>query len=461
MRMLTRLAKACWNAYATAFSRVAGAALSNRGLTVVVLLASLVLVTGPWLRSSVSRDFRGIHIPWNNTADAPFLPENVAQAPRAWRWDSIATPMIAIVAVGVVIALVRPRWTSHVFGLLLAVSIPALAVSLWNHPGLFEFFESEIRGRSMLRTVFREASDDMMTARAPDRLQAFGGQVGKADLLEPRHAMLLPLQYWMYGPWLVALALIATIATRKDSWSRRVVYAGSWAGAGVLLAAAATWPRLLAEYHWAQSDAHEARNQFAEAQCSLEAAHASMPELGRLERYWMAKGRLDFRQRRSGEYCAFFIAKQYLDIRDLDRARAELEPYAYAQGAPAQRDLLAEIIGHIAANFAHNGRDGAAEVAWREAVSIAPWKPAYWVAEAVTILGSAPSRAREVEDRLLDKLCNVGDCFVGSDLASALGDAYFETGDFERARDMYGKAMDLFHLPKYVNLHAQEGRLGM
>jgi Flp pilus assembly protein TadD len=55
----------------------------------------------------------------------------------------------------------------------------------------------------------------------------------------------------------------------------------------------------------------------------------------------------------------------------------------------------------------------------------------------------------------------VGDCFVGSDFASALGDAYFETGDFDRARVMYTKAMDLFHLPKYVNLHAQEGRLGM
>jgi hypothetical protein len=62
---------------------------------------------------------------------------------------------------------------------------------------------------------------------------------------------------------------------------------------------------------------------------------------------------------------------------------------------------------------------------------------------------------------LLGRLCDVGDCFIGSDMASALGDAYFETGDFQRARDMYAKAMDLFHLPKYVNIAAQEGRLGM
>jgi tetratricopeptide (TPR) repeat protein len=461
MKLITRIVKVCWSAYAMAFSRVAGALLSNRGLAIMLLLGSLVLITGPWLRSSVSRDFRGPHIPWNSTAAARFAAENVAEAPRAWRWDSIAVPLAAIVVVGVFIVLIRPRWTSHVFGLLLAVSIPALAVTLWNHPSLFEFFESEIRGRSMLRTVFREQNDDMMTARAPDRLQAFGGQTGKIDLLEPAHPMLVPLRYWMYGPWLVMAALVGVIATQHTTWSRRLAYAGGWTAAGVLLAAAATWPRSLAEYHWAWADAYETRNQFAEAEKSLDEARATMPELGHLRRYWLAQGRLDYRQHKSGEYYAFFIAYQYLTIGDLDRARAELEPYAHIRGATAQRDLLAEIIGHIAAGFASQGKDGAAEVAWREASNIAPWKPAFWVAEAVTVLGGAPERAKEIEDRVLNRLCNVGDCFVGSDVASALGDAYFETGEFERAREMYGKAMQLFHLPKYVNLHAQEGRLGM
>jgi hypothetical protein len=56
---------------------------------------------------------------------------------------------------------------------------------------------------------------------------------------------------------------------------------------------------------------------------------------------------------------------------------------------------------------------------------------------------------------------DVGDCFVGADLATALGDAYFVTGEFDRARDMYSLAMNIFHLPKYVNVHAQEGKLGM
>jgi hypothetical protein len=460
MNTLGNFFRACWNAFATAFSWVAGTLLSNRALAVMLLAGMTILIIGPWLRSSVSRDFRGVHIPWNN-GGSPFLAENVAEAPRQWRWDSIATPLLAVVALGIPVILIRPRWTSHVFGLMLALSIPALAVTLWNHPSLFEFFESEVRGRQMLRTVFRGQNIDMMTARAPDRLQAFGGQVGKIDLLEPTHPLLAPFQYWMYGPWLVMAAVVGVIATRRTVWSRRLAYAGAWAAAGVLLAVAATWPRWLAEYHWARADSLETHNLFPEAEAELEHAHAAMPDLAGLRRYWLAKGRLDYRQHEPGEYQAFFIAYQYLQIGDLERARAELEPYVHISGSTAQRDMLGEIVGHIAAGFASRGQNGAAEVAWREASNIAPWKPAYWVAEAVTVLGASPERAKEIEDRVFGRLCNVGDCFVGSDVASALGDAYFETGQFDAARDMYARAMQLFHLPKYVNLHAQEGRLGM
>jgi hypothetical protein len=461
MNTITRFLKACWNAYAAAFSRIAGALLSNRGLAIMLLLGSVLLIIGPWLRSSVSRDFRGVHIPWNNYGTAQFLPEYVAEAPRDWRWDSIAVPLLAIVAAGVLVVLFRRQWTSQVFGLLLAVSIPALAVALWNHPGLYEFFESEVRGRSMLRVVYNTQSDDLMTVRAPDRLQSFGGQSGRRELLEPSHPLLEPMKYWMYGPWLVMAAAIGVIASRPGPWSSRVAHAGKWAGVGAALAVAATWPRLLAEYHWARAESFEHRHEFALAQQSLERARLTMPDLGYLRRYWQTKGRLDYRQQKPGDYRDFFIASQYLANSDLSRARAELEPSVHADSSAPQRDLLAEIIGHSAVLYSAQGKQGAAEIAWREAGDIASWKPTYWVAEAVTALGAAPERAPEIEQRMLNQLCEVGDCFVGCDFASALGDAYFETGDFERARVMYTKAMDLFNLPKYVNLHAQEGRLGM
>src|SRR5690606_16447573 len=85
MRLITRFVAACWELYARAFSFVASSALSNRGLTLTLFAVCFLLITGPWLRSSVSRDFRGVHIPWNNLASSRFLPEYVAEAPRDWR----------------------------------------------------------------------------------------------------------------------------------------------------------------------------------------------------------------------------------------------------------------------------------------------------------------------------------------------------------------------------------------
>jgi hypothetical protein len=461
MKRIANFFVACWQLYARAFSFVASSALSNRGMTLALFAACTIFITGPWLRSSVSRDFRGVHIPWNNLASSRFLPEFVAEAPREWRVDSVAVPLLAIVVVGLPLALARPRWAGHVFGMLLLVSIPAVAVTLWNHPGIYEFFESEIRGRSMLRTVYRMEHDDLMTVRAPDRLQAFGGQRGRQDLLEPDHPMLEPLKYWMYGPWLVGAALVGVLSIRRASWRERAKPALAWSAAGIVLAAAATWPRWVAEFHWANALEHEQRNEFQQASDALDSACATMPSLRYTRRYWLMQGRLDYRSRRDSDYRTFFVAAQYVESGDVERARTELEPSVTNSSMSAPRDLLAEIIGHAAAGHTAAGKRGAAEEAWKEAAAIAPWKPTYWVAHAVTVLGTQPSRAPEIEQRYLGELCAVGDCFVGCDFASALGDAYFETGDFESARRLYAMAMDIFHLPKYVNLHAQEGRLGM
>jgi tetratricopeptide (TPR) repeat protein len=309
---------------------------------------------------------------------------------------------------------------------------------------------------------------DMMSARAPDRLQAFGGQGEKIDLLKPTHPMLAPLQYWMYGPWLVTAAFVAAVATRRAAWPRRFAFAGCWAGVGVLLAGATTWPRWVAEYHWAKADSLESANRFAEADDQLQRALEAMPDLAATRRYWLSKGRLGYRQQEAGEHVSFFIAWQYLNSGDLNRARAELEPYvAKSGGRTPQRDLLGEIIGYVAISYVSNGNPTASELAWSEAATVASWKPTYWVAQAATILATAPHRAAEVEEKFLPKLVggkrggDVGECFVGADLATALGDAYFVTGEFDRARDMYSLAMNIFHLPKYVNVHAQEGKLGM
>jgi tetratricopeptide (TPR) repeat protein len=118
-------------------------------------------------------------------------------------------------------------------------------------------------------------------------------------------------------------------------------------------------------------------------------------------------------------------------------------------------------LGHLATEYASRGKFGAAEQLWGEAVELAPWIPAYWIGEAVCVLSANPRRVDEVKAQLLPRLDQIGDCFISCDFASILGDAYFDEGEFHAARDMYSNAIEIFQLPKYVNLHAQEGRLGM
>jgi tetratricopeptide (TPR) repeat protein len=464
MRLIKNALSWVWRQRTALAARPTEALLSNRGLITFALLVSILLIMGPWLRPSVSRDFRGVHIPWGDSNSSGFLPQQAVQAPRPWRWDSVAIPLLTIAVVGMAIVWLRPRWTPQVFGLLLAAGLPALAATLWNHPALIEFFDGEIAGRRMIRTMFRHQHDDMMTVRAPDRLAAFGAEDESTEvyLQAPSLSVMAPLDYSMYGTWFLSLAAAGLIATQQGSWRQRVGFAALWTGAGIVLAAAVTWPRWTAEYYWAQADKLERANNFAAAEASLEKARQTMRCLGETRRYWVARGRLAYRQHNAPRYETFFVANQYYENGDPLRAEAELAPFAQLETAAiAERDLMSDVLGNIAVGHIAQGQSAGAKVAWQRAVECAPWKPAYWVSLAAAELAESPSEAPLLHQRMIDQLVEVGDCFVGSDVASALGDAYFEMGEFDRARAMYSEAKRLFDLPKYVNLHAQEGRLGM
>lgn len=463
--MLTKIASlylAVFNFVTWLASQVAGAIFSNRCLALGTLLACGLLAIGPWLRPAISPDFRGIHIPWTSSPNVQFLPEHVIEVPRPWRWDSVATPVLVVVAVGMIVVLVRPAWTRHVFGLLVALSIPAVAAAFLNHPAVIEFFEGEIRQRAMIRAVIRQHADDMLSGGAPDRLSVLGGHSTKFTELQETHPLWQPFRYSVYGMWLIELALIGTFVAQSGRWRTRFRYALAWAAVGVGFAATVTWPRWIAEYHWAKAESLENANQLASAVESLEAARNVMPQFQSTRRYWNARGRLDFRQHLNNGYVAFFKASQHIQQDNPDLARAEIEAQVrLSSGTAPERDLLAEVIGRLAVRYIDSGQQSAGEVAWGQAAEIVPWEPAYWIAETAAVLSAAPKRARELEDKLIERLPQVGDRMVKSDFSSLIADAYFVTGDMERARDFYARAMTTFDLPKYVNLHAQKGMLGM
>jgi tetratricopeptide (TPR) repeat protein len=461
---LIRLFRLMGHTAIAGISQAASALVSKRGLTLWLLAACAVLAVGPWLRPPISRDFRGMHIPWGELASPTFLPELASQTPRPWRWNSIALPILAIIAVGAVATVAQPRWTANIFGLLLAVSMPALAVALWNYPTLIESFDGEMRDRALLRAVFRQHSEHMLAAGTPDRLAVLGDKASREDFFAMReHALVAPFRYLTYGMWLVSAALFGTIVSTHGGWPRRLGHALAWSAVGVVLACAATWPRWLAERHFAKAESLEFANRFAEARQSLERAKAAVPSLAATSRYWLTRGRLSFRQKAAeDEFQAFFLAHQAAISGDFDRARAVMERYVEGnKGTSVQRDLLAGIIARRATEYAADAKYSGAELCWSEAAEMAPWKPAYRIAHSAARLSAVPRRAAETEQDMLPRLSDLGDRMVSSDFHSLLGDAYFVSGDFARARQMYDRAIALFHLPKYANVAAQEGRLGM
>lgn len=441
--------------------RVGTACLSNRGLAVITLLACALLSISPWLRPAISRDFRGAHIPWSDFANRPFVPPFLDEVPRSWSTSSVGALVLAAALVGVVLVCLRRHRIAMAFGILLAVSLPAVAAALWNHPALFESFESEVRQRAVLREVFHAQSEELLSGTAPDRLVTSGVKNTPADHRAKTHPIAVPLRYALYGPWLVLVALIGCVIAGSGHLRSRLAYTAGWAAVGLLFAIAVTWPRWLAEYRWLQASAHENANRIAAAEQSLDRARAAMPSLVHTRRYWLNRGRLAYRQGVADEYATFFVAHQHAAAGELVEGRAVLLPTVDMSGElMTPRELLAEITGYLAAEHIAHGDYTGAELLWTEASQIAPWMPGHWIAQNTTALAANPARADEMEQQLLPRLVQVGDRMVNSDVASMIGDAYFNTGNFHKARAMYDRSIANFHLPKYANLHAQEGRLG-
>ena len=442
-------------------NRVIAAVLSNRGLTVAALLGCALLSVSTWLRPAISRDFRGIHIPWSGAPSAQFSPDRAVVVPRPWRWDSVGAPIFALALVGLPVVLLRPKWTPIVFGALLALSIAALAAAFWNHPAIVEFLEGEVRQRAMVRAVIREHADDMLSGGAPDRLELIHGQL-TLEQLDEVHPLWYPIRYSIYGPYLLVLTLAGIVASQSGRWAHRFWYAGRWALVGLGFAVAVTFPRWMAEYHLARSGSLENGNQWKAAELSLEHARDAMPQMAYTRRYWQARGRLEYRQNEESEYVTFFKALQHMQQSKPGLARAEItRDVERTGGTVPQRDLLSAVIGRLAVHYTYNDNQTAAAVAWREAAAITPWEPAYSIAATATALAVAPNRATEMKNEMLPWLVQVGDRLVNSDFSSVIADAYFATGDLRAARGMYNDAMKTFDLPKYVNLHAQKGLLGM
>ena len=236
----------------------------------------------------------------------------------------------------------------------------------------------------------------------------------------------------------------------------------AWGAVGAVVAVAVTMPRLRAERHWRQAVDHEETNRFELAVASLERARQAMPEVAATRRYWRDRGRLDYRLGEQSRFRTYFEAHQLGLSRRYSEAQALLSELVDAkEGEVVERELLAEFLSELAARNAQGDNFTAAERQWNEAATLVPWTPVYWIGGATVALWGDPERADEVERLVVPRMDQSGDRVLNSDMASLVGDAYFKTGAFREARDMYALSLANFNLPKHVNLRAQYGRLGM
>jgi hypothetical protein len=195
---------------------------------------------------------------------------------------------------------------------------------------------------------------------------------------------------------------------------------------------------------------------------SLEAAVTALPSFQDTRRYWIAAGRIAYRLGHDNHHATYFRAHQLMHHGRYDDSKSVLQTLADEPGiSRVVGDLMAEILSRKAVDAVCDNNPSGAEVVWKETFSYASWRDVNWIGTGFAMAMASPHPADRIDRMMLPRVDQIGDRLVRSDIISLVGDTYFRDGQFDRARDMYQRSMKVFSLPKYVNVHAQEGLLGM
>jgi len=540
------------------WAALVAAPLSARGLALGFLgLAAFLTVSG-WLRPPLSTDLRSQAISlgwWSGGQD-----ETLLHGARPVVPDSIGVALLGVIALLTVVVLARPQRLGLAAGGLLAVALAGNAVAAFNHPLLVQALDYEFEQRQQMSQALATVAENAM----PNPTNGRVGLLGLPTSDEQPGDLERGVLYLLYGRWLVLWAALGVLCGVPGRLSRRCGVLGVSVLAGLVLAAAACYPRLHGEYHWLQARRLESEGRLAEARQHLERAVAAFPAFAQLERTWLLTGKLDhcaglhtgaqrffaayqlqrdklrprartfhqdlpwvipaardyrmglasppstfnmiiaigdgksgtpsFRQSWSAAPPAL-TAQDGTQPRSIGGEQAEAERayrHARAQAPRVALDVLDELLattdeaaapvvrrqmariwaGVALAQFlrpsaADQGgryywRDGtlsAAQLGWQRAGAYDPQRrdSAYFL--GLTQARLAAGQPETTAAPLAAAQHGLADHILGAEMLTVLGDAYFEAGEFELARQCYARSFDMFCLPKVINTRAQE-RLG-
>jgi hypothetical protein len=291
---------------------------SRRGLAVLFLAAAGFLVQAGWLHPPLSPDIPSLRIPLGAWGSPALAPEQILRGPRQIVLDSPGVLLLALLAVGMVVVLIAPRWIGVIAGLLLCLSLAANAAVALNHPALVELLDSECEQRQTMTSVFNVSADQVMTTSLNPRIH-----VVAADTVQPGD-LSRGWVYLLYGRWLVLWAvgglLLGTPGPARRGWLALLL----WTVGGMALSIGVGFRRLHAEYYWQQAQVLEGRCQEAAARAAVARAVSLFPEFERMERTWLLLGKLDYRAHRVTPQSGFF--RVYQLARNKERPQALADP---------------------------------------------------------------------------------------------------------------------------------------
>jgi tetratricopeptide (TPR) repeat protein len=268
--------------------------------------------------------------------------------------------------------------------------------------------------------------------------------------------------YLLYSPWLVGWAGLGLLVSARGPIGRRVMRLGLWSVCGAALAAAICLSPLRAEYHWTSAVRSESRGEWAAARRSLDKAVTCCPEFERLWRTRRLVGQLDFRQGYSSRARQLWQIDQWMRNNEYAKAISMMDRIVGSPQGNLDLDRFASrVFTQVGLSYWGEGRWTAAGDMWRKATTLDPerWNSRFF-------LGTVLARMDRSHPELVDAefsplLTHMADRVLRADILASLGDAYFDAGQMEIARQHYEESLRAFELPKDINYRARRGLVGM
>jgi hypothetical protein len=431
------------------------ALVSRRGIAILFFsLAGLLTVCG-WLRPPLSPDTSSLYISLGLLPSQGASPETMLHGAAKLPWDSAGIVLLVVIVLGAAAALVRPKRLAVVAGVMLVAGMVANAAAAFQHPALIEALVDESFQHHNVVGALEEYYEHALS-------QSDNGRVHVNHPYEPAITFLASWPYLQYGLWFVVLSVFGVLFGARGPLLNRFMFLGGWIGLGSLCAALLCLPQLLGEYNMYRSTRLLLDGNYAESRRSLENAVRVFPELAQLQRTWLLRGELDYRESSPTVASQVWQAWQYVSLSRFEMARGLMAGLSdEAIESPAVRARVARMWVTLGIEYLKIDDFGAAEGAFRNAAFTQPGRFDCPFCLAIARAKMDCRHPQQAEAEMTSFLEHIADPQLQADALNIVGDAYFDADIMREARLRYMKSWSTFNLLEDINFRAQKGLGGL